>query len=245
MVPSPESLYLQLGYVIAETPALPDEGGYLPPSFLQWLGKVHALVSAVGDAMDMVELRAAANDLQTGFSIYRFEDMQKIAAVLYRALAIAELKAPTAVQGAFIPAGNAFDAMTAVGKVLAAAKQQALIVDPYMDEKTLTDFAVLAPAAVSIHLLADQAHHKPSLKPMVGSWIKQYGSNRPLEAKLAPARTLHDRLIAADGAQVWTLTQSLNAFAARSPATIVRVDPETAALKIDAYEAMWAAAAPL
>jgi hypothetical protein len=48
-----------------------------------------------------------------------------------------------------------------------------------------------------------------------------------------------------DGTQAWVLTQSLNAFATRAPASIVRVDDETAALKIAAYEDMWAAAAAL
>jgi len=56
---------------------------------------------------------------------------------------------------------------------------------------------------------------------------------------------LHDRLIVVDGKIVWTLTQSLNAFAARSPASLVRVDPETAALKVAAYEQLWKNAKPL
>jgi hypothetical protein len=38
------------------------------------------------------------------------------------------------------------------------------------------------------------------------------------------------------------LTQSLNAFATRAPASIVRVDEETALLKIAAYQAIWATA---
>jgi len=41
------------------------------------------------------------------------------------------------------------------------------------------------------------------------------------------------------------LTQSLKDFAARSPASVVRVDADMAALKVPAYEAMWAAATPL
>ena len=52
-------------------------------------------------------------------------------------------------------------------------------------------------------------------------------------------------LIAVDGNEVWLLTQSLNAIAARSPATIVRIDPETATLKIAAYDLMWQAAVPI
>ena len=169
----------------------------------------------------------------------------KINVILYRALATAELNAPTAVQGAFIPVGNVFDALVAMGKVLQQSTRNLLIVDPYMDEKVLTDFAGVAPAGVTLHLLADQKDHKPTLKPAVARWTGQYGAQRPLEARLAAPRSLHDRLIVVDGVGAWTLTQSFNALAARSPASIVRVDAETAALKVAAYAGMWQAAMPL
>jgi hypothetical protein len=141
--------------------------------------------------------------------------------------------------------GNAFDALTAIGKIFGAAKRDVLIVDPYMDEKALTDFALLAPEHVEIRLLSDEHTAKPSLSVAAKRWTAQYGTNRPLAAKLAPAKTLHDRLIMVDEVTVWVLTQSLNAFATRSPASIVRVDDETANLKIAAYKAMWGNATPL
>jgi hypothetical protein len=40
-------------------------------------------------------------------------------------------------------------------------------------------------------------------------------------------------------------THSLNGFAGRSPAFIVRVDQETAELKIAAYDAIWRNATPI
>jgi hypothetical protein len=164
---------------------------------------------------------------------------------LYQALALAERDAPAQNQGAFIPAGNAFDAMSAVGKVLERASNSIRIVDPYMDCKVLTDFAVLAKEGVLIQLLTDQGTHKPSFQPAVDNWKIQYCSSRPLEARLAPPRTLHDRVMFIDGSDAWTLTQSLNAFATRSPASIVRVDADTAALKIAAYDDLWNTASPV
>ncbi len=68
---------------------------------------------------------------------------------------------------------------------------------------------------------------------------------RPLQAKLAPERTLHDRLIVIDQKDAFVLTQSFNALAARSPASLVKSDAETAALKVASYEAIWSAAAAL
>lgn len=239
----PESLYTQLGYLIANMPDLTGPGR-LSPSTLQWMGKAYALVAAAGDGNDAARFKNASDRLNTDL-VFPEPTVRDIHNVLYRALGLAELRAPMAARGAFIPAGNAFDAMIAVGKVLQTATTDALIVDPYMDEKALTDFAVQTPVAVTIRLLADTASHKPTLKPAATRWIAQYGAARPLEVKLASTRSLHDRLIAIDGAEAWTLTQSLNALAARSPASLVRVDAETGALKISAYEDMWQAAVPL
>mgnify|MGYP001290746529 CR=1 FL=1 len=73
------------------------------------------------------------------------------------------------------------------------------------------------------------------------SALMLFRAHRKPQAALA--RTLHDRLIAVDDSIVWVLTQSLNAFATRSPASIVRVDDQTAALKIAAYADVWPKAA--
>src|SRR4029077_2641824 len=114
------------------------------------------------------------------------------------------------------------------------AKHEVLIVDPYMDEKALIDFAPLAPEGIAIRLLADEKDHKPTLHPAQERWVQQYGKSRPLEVRLALPRVLHDRLAIVDEAETWVLTQSLNALAARSPAAVVRVDPETSGLKVAA-----------
>ncbi|WP_137865114.1 MULTISPECIES: hypothetical protein [unclassified Sphingomonas] len=69
--------------------------------------------------------------------------------------------------------------------------------------------------------------------------ISQHGSKRPLQLRLAPARTLHDRLLIADKSKAWILTQSLKDLAARSPATLQQVDAELSAMKWDAYSQIW------
>jgi hypothetical protein len=128
---------------------------------------------------------------------------------------------------------------------MGTATKDVLMIDPYMDERALTDFAVLASENVTIRLLADAHSHKPSLKPAVERWAAQYLATRPLEARVTTRRTLHDRLLIIDGVTAWVLTQSMNAFAVRAPASILRVDPDTGALKVEAYQAIWDASAPL
>jgi hypothetical protein len=203
----------------------------------KWVGRADALVMECGDIRDQAEWRTA---------IMLFDEKPHTAAslittVLYRVLAAAELKAPPSVRGAFIPAGGSFDAFAALAKVLQSANKEVLIVDPYMDETALTEFGGAVPAGVLLRLLADQSTHKPTLQPAATRWASQHGVSRPIQVRLAPQKTLHDRAIFIDRMTAWILTQSLKDFAKRSPAEIVRAD-DTAALKIDAYEAIWASA---
>jgi hypothetical protein len=206
------------------------------------LARAYALVRAGGDALDIVEMKQAQANF--GALVYREEAAKPLLAILRRTAAVAELASPTAVQGAFIHAGDVFAAMIALGKIFKGATKDVLIVDPYMDEVALSDFALQVPENVPIRLLSDNAKVKPTLRPACDRWLKQYPS-RPLEARLAPDRTLHDRVIIIDGNAAYISTQSLNAFAARSPATVIRADPETTKLKIEAYENIWRSATGL
>ena len=90
----------------------------------------------------------------------------------------------------------------------------------------------------------DGASSKPAaIKPPVERWAKQSGA--AVEVRLSPPRALHDRLIIVDRDKVWNVSQSCNHLAARSPASITPFDPDVAAQKRDAYEALWTAATPL
>jgi hypothetical protein len=118
-----------------------------------------------------------------------------------------------------------------------------LIIDPYMDGIAVTKYAVSAPETVTIRLLAHAKDHKPTLKPAIQSWQTQYPT-RPMEGRLAASKRLHDRLIIIDRKDVWNVTQSLNALAARSPAEILKTaDAQIATDKTAHYEAEWQAAA--
>src|SRR5216683_4344263 len=174
----PASLYGQLGRLIETMPDLTPPGPY-SADILMWLARAHALISEQHDAIDIAEIKTetekAVKNVSDVMNPARKNSARLIASLVYRALALAELHAPANAQGAFIPAGNVFDAMAAVGKVLSGATGDLLIVDPYMDEKALTDFAPLASEKVSIRLLADQRGHKPTLRPASERWRSQYG----------------------------------------------------------------------
>jgi hypothetical protein len=108
-----------------------------------------------------------------------------------------------------------------------------------MDGKALTDFMPSAAEGVALRVLSDEASVKPTLEPAGEKWKSQFRDTRGLELRLAPSRSLHDRLIIVDGTDVWSLTQSLKDFAARAHGAVIKVDPETAHLKVRAYSDLW------
>jgi hypothetical protein len=102
-----------------------------------------------------------------------------------------------------------------------------------------------APEGVVLRILADEASVKPTLAPAAERWKRQFDSARPLEVRLAPARSLHDRLVLVDGAEAWSLTQSMKDFAHRAHASIIKADAEIAAAKVAAYSDLWDRSRPL
>ncbi len=234
----PQLLYSRLEALIQSTPSDLGLGGPLSSETKLWLGRANALIEALADFGTRLQFGVALGLLDH----HPVRSTENIVAVLYNALAIAELRLPSVSKGAFIPVGNTFDVLSALSKTFLAAERDVLIIDPYMDNRVLTDFAPLAAEGVNIRLLTDQKSCAPTFAPAVQRWKSQYAKKRPLSARLAPARTLHDRLIIVDATEVWILTQSLKDFAARSPASIVRSDTATAALKIAAYQDIWNAA---
>ncbi len=239
----PESLYIHLGRLVASMPDLRGPGP-ITPEINQWLGRAVALVEASGaNGADIAFLKVATQGLDT---VLRDQNAQAIAAIVYSALARAEMNAPASAQGAFIAAGDALNAFAAVAKVLARAKNDLMLVDGYADPTILTDYAVTAPEGVQLRILtANKESRKLALRPAVERWGKQFGADRPIAVRVAPAASLHDRLILVDGAEAWSPGQSFNAMAERSHTSIVKSDPELSAMKVQAYEAMWQNADPL
>ncbi len=233
-----QSAYVQLGRLLGSQPDLVEPEQTILPDVQRWLGRVSVLVERAGNLGDAVNFRHLSDELAAcTFTPLRFSQAAKLQNIAQRALAVLESRSP-GIAGSFIPVGNEFDAFAAIGKLLGSAKSDLLIVDPYLDETVLTDFALSIAEGVNLRLLAGANERKASLEPAVRRWMAQHGAARPLSVRLAKPKTLHDRAIFIDNTEGWTLTQSLNAFAKRSPAEIIKAT-DTSAMKIPAYEAIW------
>jgi hypothetical protein len=146
---------------------------------------------------------------------------------------------------AFIPAGGVFDGYQAVSKVAVSAKKHVLFIDPYGDDQLISDFVPLAPEGLPVFILSDEQYAKPGLKPAAERWVAQWQTKRPLEVRLAPARSLHDRLLVTDSTVAWVVGQSFKDLAKRAHSSLVRMDQESGTLKINAHIEIWKAATKL
>ncbi|CAN7624237.1 hypothetical protein LJR084_004839 [Variovorax sp. LjRoot84] len=236
----PAELYARLKAVVKDMPELE---GFLPitPEVNARLGRAYALVKIASNGADEILFGTAAQHLN---GVLRDSQAQTIKAVLYRALAHAELQLPADEQGAFVAVKSKFEIIAVLSGVLRDAKHSVLIVDPYIDAVAVTDFAGLVPEGVPVLLLGDQRNLQPNLAPAIARWKADY-PKRPIEARMAPERALHDRLVIVDQVGVWNLSQSIKDFAGRSPASIEHSKPEIAELKVAAYWERWDQATPL
>lgn len=239
-----EALYHQLGQIIAEEPAIPEGDERGSSGTLRWLGRVEVLIEEVSGIADHFKFDQLRSVLLTATKTNAESQMRRIRGLLYTALAKTEMNAPTAARGAFIPAGSAFDALSAISGILRECRGIVLVVDPYMDAVTLTDFMPMVPEGITLRLLASGKQKTAGLPEAVRRWKAQFADACPIDLRFAAPRLLHDRLIM-DDACVWSLSQSFNSIAQRSPAMVQRVGDEIASAKREAFVEIWDSAEPI
>lgn len=210
---------------------------FTPLEQQQWAGRVEALLKTRSELHDASRFRISFLQYSRGYM--KEHSWRILMSIICPALALAEMNAPASQSESFIPARSPLDALAAVSRVFGEAINELLIIDPYADQKLITDFLQSSREHVQIKILSDKASLKASLKPASERWIGQYGQVRPLEVRLASERSLHDRIIMVDRRMAWLVGQSFNALADRAPSSLVRADTETASLKMAAYNAIW------
>lgn len=244
MTLEPEAFYMQVKQLILEMPKW-DPDDEPPPESALWLGRMFEMVKRTNNAGDVAGFSVSSEGL---VGMLAYANIRKIQAISYRVLAYAEARAPKSAQGAVIPIGAAYDALKAIGAILAEAKSDILIVDPYMDASILKNYVALVVTGVPVRLLCDSFYTKapalPALQAALSAWKTQYGP-AGLETRATGSRVLHDRLIIIDGKAVWLLSQSLKDLANRSPASVMPADTEIADWKSQFYATTWAAATPI
>jgi hypothetical protein len=240
MLITPERLYLELGRLIADMPELAS--GPITPELQRWLARAESLVNSSGSVAEALQFTVAHENLDGPL---RARNAETITNSLHRVLAKAELKVPSELRGSVLLIGENFDAYTAIRQLLSTATSDALLVEPDAGGKILADYAILAPERVTVWLLADEAQYKPSLIAGFKRWQQRLGGHRKLLVRLAPANTLHERIILLDGGRAWVSGVPFSNLAGRTHTTLVRMRPEEEARKIAVYAEIWEEAEPL
>ncbi len=236
-----EQLLVLLEAAIRDAPAFVYQEP-LTESDIRWLGRVDALLEASGSMPALIGFRTA----RAGLGSFN-HDRTKLLIPLHDAYSKIELRVPSALQGAFIPAGDTWNGYAAIVKLIQRDCEDLFIVDPYLDLGLYTDFAPLAAASKGMRALTSrQSANHPGLSTISAKWAGDSISNgRAVEVRYAPKGTLHDRLIIIDGTEVWLVSQSLKDIAKRSAASVSRADPELASMKAQHYSDLWSQSEPL
>ncbi len=144
----------------------------------------------------------------------------------------------TGVQEFFIGAGKRFDFFKAISNIFSKATKEILIVDPYLDEKIFTNFALLVKEKITISLLeTNKGYSQGNIQPALTDWVNQYGNTRPVELRTAPNSSLHDRVVIIDKTDAWVLSQSFKNIATRADGNIMYLQQSN--LKIQACSTIW------
>lgn len=195
---------------------------------------MNAILDASNCFAATVEFRTEQNHIDSVL----FE-RSKMMSALQHAYAHLELQVPFASQGSFIPPGEAFRGYAALVKVIQSAKSNLYLVEPYVTATLFTELAPMIPQGVSMRCLTS-SQRAGELAVASRKWIAT-GENlkRPVEVRIAPPKSLHDRHIVVDGGKVWHISQSTKDIAKRSAASVSLDQTDLAAEKIAYLESLW------
>jgi hypothetical protein len=240
MLLTPETLYLELGRLIADIPELAS--GPITADVQRCLARANALVKSSGSLTDAVQLKVASENLDGPL---RVRNAETITNILHRMFVKAEANAPREVRGSVLLIGGNLDAYRAIGRLLVTASSDVLLVEPDAGGKFIADYAILTTERITVRLLADEAQYRPSLIRGIQQWQQRFGDTRDLMVRVASANLLHERLILLDGGRAWVLGAPFSLLVKRTHTTLIRMRPEEEARKIAMYAEIWEEAKPL
>jgi hypothetical protein len=227
--------------LLAELRALCDDvppfDGFGPTSKRQheWLGKAHALLTRY-DSGTALDFRITSDFLGSEFT--RQINLTKLAGILQRAVSDLELKVPRNAAQAFGP-GAVYDFFRSLKEIISSASFSLFITDTWMDDEIFHTYLSSLDKPVKVRLLARE--NGPQLKAAAEKFMTQ--TKIPVEIRLS--RQFHDRVIFVDDRSCWILGMSIKDAAKNKPTYIAPLPHDVSFLKLEAYETVWASAAPL
>lgn len=210
------------------------------PDTLMWLGRLSALSEEDGDTVQSTMLRM---HIQSLGGVLHDKAVATVLSTLHHLIARYEIRVPAASRSAFLAPGDTFGSFSAVGTAIKEAAGSLLVVDPFLDQIFMTDFAPWIAERVELRLLGTAKSARSALPRAVELWREKYDDVRPISLRICQNAAVHDRYLF-DPERVWHVSQSFNKIATRAPALITPITGDTADLTRTAHEEIWASADP-
>jgi hypothetical protein len=203
------------------------------PENYSWIGRVSALVSNWNPVM-AIAYRGYLGVFQGPMAREAGRALQQILTLLHEARHDLRMKTLGPANVA-IGQGMVFDYFDEVRKIVEAAQQDILFVDPYLDAEFVSRYLPHVPKGVNLRLLARE--RLGSLLPAVDAFVQQFGA----QVGVRSAQGFHDRYVLVDGASCYQSGASFKDGAKKSPTTLTQITDALAPV-VQTYEALWGGA---
>jgi len=225
---TPQILLSKLKSLLKSKPPLEGRGNYTEDQF-SWLGQAKAAISEWNPAESGLFNEAVNNLLKNSD---REGNHGTIVAFLHDVIARLENSLPQKEGQAFGP-GAAYDFFKALNDLIASAKTEILVVDPYLDAEIFDGYLDKLPVGVSVRLLFKK--NSQAIRVAANKFQTQ------LQSKIEMRRSsdIHDRVIFVDQKKCWVLGASIKDAAIKNPTYLAPLSPDVASDKQEHYEAIW------
>lgn len=197
---------------------------------LAWMGRVSALIENWNPPMSIL-FRGYLETFHGLTAREAGQALQKILTMLHQARNDLRMKTLGPVNIA-VGRGMVFDYFDEIRRIVEAAKQDILFVDPYLDSEFVARYLVHVGQGVTVRLLTRE--RLGTLLPAVDAYVHQ----SKLQVAVRSAPSFHDRYIIVDNAACFQSGASFKDGAKTAPTTLTQITDAFAPVH-QTYEALW------
>jgi len=200
-----------------------------------WLGRVSALIENWNPPMSVL-LRIYLDQFYGRMAHEVEESLRKIVTLLYQARHDLRMKTVGPVN-VLVGEGRVFDYFDEIRKIVEAAKDDILFIDPYIDAGFVSRYLTHVAPGVRIRLLARE--RLDSLLPAVDAFVEQ--SKAQIEVR--SSADFHDRYVIVDKVACYQSGASFRDGPKAAPTTLTQITDAFPAV-LETYEALWTSSNP-
>lgn len=226
---TPQILLANLRSLLKSKPPLEGRGNYTEEQF-SWLGQAKAAISEWNSAESAPFNEAVDNLIKNSD---RRGNHGVVVAFIHNVIARVENALPQKEGQAFGP-GAAYDFFKALNDLIATAKTEILVVDPYLDAEIFDGYLDKVPDGVSVRLLLNKNAQNVQVA------AKKFQIQFPSKLEMRRSSDIHDRAIFVDQTECWVLGASIKDAAVKKPTYLAPLASDVASDKLKHYEAIWA-----